>query len=84
MKKEELKIENEREAKIFMLGMMKGYNDTRINFWGIGYDNDDTARTVRKFTGEMIQKYSDILQLDSLLSGSFSDVESFVKQLSED
>lgn len=79
-----MKINNEREAKIFMLGQMKGLNDVRLRFWGFGYDNDDTANQLRKYTCAEIGELSHTLQIDKILFDHFSDVQSFIKDLSKD
>lgn len=83
MEKNDLKPQNERETKIFLLGELKGLNSCRLSVWGSGYDKDDTGNMVRKFTCERIDEITEILQLSRLIDHSFSSVEEFVKKLEE-
>ncbi len=81
MKKDELKPQNERESKLFLLGQLKGLNQCRLSVWGFGYDNDETGNMVRKFTCDEINNITEMLQLSSLIDYSFSTVQDFVEKL---
>lgn len=47
-------------------GRIEGLNRVRIRFWGIGYDSDETALEVRKFTCDEIDRLQAILDNDYL------------------
>lgn len=76
---DELKITTEKEAKIYLLGIIEGLNKTRLSVWGFGYDNDDTARMIRKTTSERIFEIKEMLDIDSFGDQAFSAVKEYVK-----
>ena len=75
----ELKITTEKEAKIYLLGIIEGLNKIRLSVWGFGFDNDDTARMVRKLTSEKIFEIKEMIDIDSFGDQAFSTVKEYVK-----
>lgn len=75
----DLKISTEKEAKIYLLGIIEGLNKIRLSVWGFGYDNDETAGMIRKITTERILEIKEMLDIDSFGDQSFSTVKEYVK-----
>jgi hypothetical protein len=67
----------------FLLGRIYGANSVRIVFWGIGYDNDETARMVRKVTTDIIYEAKEPLEIESRLpiDQGFSSLPDLIKSL---
>ena len=74
------KISTKEEAKAHLLGRIAGLNEARLSVWGIGYDKDETAGMVRRMTGKRIQELKEILEIDYIGDGWFSDATSFLKE----
>ncbi len=72
------------EAMAYLLGKLDAYNDIRINFWGFGYDNDETGQRVRKITTDRIMEVKEILEIDYFGEKAFSSVKEFLKDLKKD
>ena len=68
---------------IWVLGQIHGVNSVRLSVWGMGYDNDDTARMVRKFTCKQINKLKEPLEIERRLplEEGFSDTDNLYKML---
>lgn len=79
----DLKIESEKEARIYLLGIIEGLNKTRLSVWGFGYDNDETARMIRRTTSERIREIKEMLDIDSFGDDMFSSVDEYVKSKTE-
>lgn len=56
---EEIKLTKEQ-----IKGQIRGLNTARIRVWGIGYDHDDTALEIRRFTSERIEELQKMLDID--------------------
>ncbi len=74
-------ITTKEEAKAHLLGRIAGLNDARLSVWGIGYDNDDTARMVRQMTGKRINELKEILEIEYIGDNWFSSAADYLKTL---
>lgn len=78
MAKEELKTKE--EARAYILGIITGLNSARLSVWGIGFDSDETARFVRKYTSDEIFKQKELLEIDNFGDSLFGSAESLLKK----
>lgn len=78
------KPETEREAQFYLLGMMEAFNRLRINFWGFGYDDDETGRRIRKITCEEIGKITDMLGISKVGAVFSSSVKEYVERVNKE
>ncbi len=76
---EELKITNEKEAKIYLLGIIEGLNKIRLSVWGFGYDNNETAQMIRSLTTKKIFEIKEMLDIDNFGEQAFDSVKNYVK-----
>ena len=60
---EQEEIKTEREARSHLIGRLAGINDIRIQFMGIGYDNNDTAKIIRQRCNDRIFEIKEILEI---------------------
>lgn len=74
-----ISIENKKEAKLYMLGIIEGLNRARLSVWGFGFDKDDTALMVRRRTTEEISNIKEILDIDSFGDTMFSSVKNYIE-----
>ena len=78
MEKEQLKTKE--EARAYILGVITGLNSARISVWGIGFDKDETARFVRKFTTDEIFRHKELLEIDNFGDSFFNDATDLLKK----
>lgn len=76
----EKNLKNKEEAKAFILGKITGLNDARLSVWGIGFDKDETARLVRKFTTDKIFALKEMIEIDNFGDSMFESIDSLIKQ----
>jgi len=74
-----LEITNEKEAKIYALGIIEGLNTIRLSVWGFGYDDDKTAQMIRDITSKKILEIKEILDIDYFGEEAFENVKKYIK-----
>jgi len=52
-------------TKAFILGKIAGLNEARISVWGIGFDNDETAKYVKKYVWERMESLQKMIDIDN-------------------
>lgn len=80
MKEKEIeKFKTLEEARAHIYGRIAGINDVRISVWGIGYDKDETAQKIRKYTSEKIYELKEMLEIDYFGDTWFESAVDFLK-----
>lgn len=76
----ETKFETKEEAKAHILGIIAGLNEARIQVMGIGYDQDETARMMRRYTLGRIFELKEILEIDHFGSEMFESANELLNK----
>lgn len=74
-----MKLNSKEEAKAHLLGRIAGLNDVRLSVWGIGYDKNETAQRIRKYTCDEISRIKEILVIDTIGDDMFSDANQILQ-----
>lgn len=72
-------IKTKEEARAYILGLITGLNSARISVWGIGFDEDETARFVRKYTTDEIYRHKELLEIDNFGDSMFGSAKELLK-----
>ena len=74
-------INTKEQAIAHLLGRISGLNDARILVMGIGFDNDDTARMIRKECTSKIFELKEILEIKIIGDTWFDNAKTILDKL---